>query len=262
MLHDRYPELNTSDLAVGSLGTTAEGWFDGPGLHQAFRRKARAQAAEYIAASVAGFERRGGHIAAVVLKGGHRLLCGTVVNAAGAWSGIVARMAGTEMPVVPRKRCIFVLDSPATLPGGHFVHDPSGVWIRPEGHLYLCGTTPVLENAPDDFGLEVDDALFADVIWPALAHRIPGFERLKLLRAWAGHYDDNLFDHSAIVRRHPDVANMVLATGFRGHGMMHAAATGLGVSELITYGEHRTLDLTPFRSERIAAGKPIPEHVY
>ena len=261
-LRERYPELNTDGLGVGSLGTAGEGWFDGPGLHQAYRRKARAQGAALITGAAAGFDMAGPRVAAVALQDGNRLRCGTVVNAAGAWSQAVGRMAGIEVPVVPRKRCVFVLDSPAKLPGGHFIHDTSGFWIRPEGQLYICGTTPQIENEHDDFSLAVDHELFDDLIWPALAHRIPGFEQLRLLRAWAGHYDYNLFDQSAIIGGHPDVPNLVMATGFSGHGMMHSPATGVGVSELITYGEYRTLDLTAFQYERIAAHRPIPEHVY
>lgn len=258
----RFPELNVEGVGAGSLGVADEGWFDGPGLHQAYRRRARAQGATFINGAVAGFERAGGDIAAVLLEGGERLACGTVVNAAGAWSRTVGRMAGIEVPVVPRKRCIFVVDTPAKLPGGHFIHDTSGAWIRPEGHLYLCGTTPETENDDDDFSLEVDHALFDDVIWPALAHRVPGLERLRLLRSWAGHYDYNVFDHSAIIGPHPDIPNFVMANGFSGHGMMHSPATGVGVSEWLTYGEYRTLDLSAFRFERIAANQAIPEHVY
>ena len=38
----RFPWLAVDDLALGSLGLSGEGWFDGPALHRAFRRKARA----------------------------------------------------------------------------------------------------------------------------------------------------------------------------------------------------------------------------
>jgi len=108
----------------------------------------------------------------------------------------------------------------------------------------------------------VDHALFDEVIWPALAHRIPGFEQLRMLRAWAGLYEHNLFDHSAIIGRHPEVGNLVLACGFSGHGMMHSPAAGAGASELILHGESRSVDIKPFAFERIAANEPIKEHVY
>lgn len=261
-LAGRFPELNTDGVGIGSLGLADEGWFDGPGLHQAYRRKARAQGAVTIAGTVAGLTNTAGRITAVTLETGDRLTCGTAVNAAGAWSGAVGRLAGIDVPVIPRKRCVFVIDSPARLPGGHFLHDTTGFWIRSEGPYFILGGPPATENDPDDFSLEVDHALFDDILWPALAHRVPGFERLRMLRAWAGHYDHNEFDQSAFIGPHPDIANFIMANGFSGHGMMHSPATGVGVAELITYGEYRTLDLSAFAFERLAANEAIPEHVY
>jgi glycine/D-amino acid oxidase-like deaminating enzyme len=258
-LKERFPYLHTDDIAVASLGTKNEGWFDGPGLHQAFRRRARSQGADYVDATVTGFEMTSSGISA--LKAGDaRISCGMVVNAAGAWSGRVAALAGVALPVVPRKRCVFVIESPAKVP--FFLHDTSGFWIRPEGRLYLCSTTPELENSPDDYSLDVDYPLFNDVIWPALAHRIPAFEQLRMLRGWAGLYDYNLFDHSAIIGKVPTIPNFIMANGFSGHGMMHAPATGLIVSEIIAYGKSTTIDAEAFDFTRIEARKPLLEHVY
>lgn len=261
-LERRYPGLNTEGIAIASLGRSGEGWFDGPALHQAYRRKARAQGAVYITGEVAGFDVEGGRIAAARLVDGSVVSGGVFLNCAGAWSGRIATMAGIDLPVVPRRNHIFVLETPAKLPGGHVTHDITGMWIRPEGQLYICSTTPRFDNDPEDYELEVDYGLFDDVIWPTLARRFPAFERLRMLRAWAGNYDYNLFDHSAVIGHVPQLSNFIMANGFSGHGMMHSAATGLGVSELIAYGAYRSIDLTPFRYERIAANEPLPETVY
>jgi glycine/D-amino acid oxidase-like deaminating enzyme len=262
-MHRRHPWLNVEDLGIGSYGPEKEGWFDGPGLLQAFRRKARAQGVEYIADTVTALEMAApDRIGAVLLAGGDRLACGTAVNAAGAWSGAVGRMAGLHVPIEPRRRCVFVIDSPLKMPDGPFIFDTSGAFMRPEGRYYLCGAEPREENAPDDFSLEVDHWEFEEAAWPALAHRIPGFNELRLLRAWAGLYEYNVFDHSGIIGRHPEVPNFILACGFSGHGMMHSPATGAGTSEIILYGEARSLDLRPFGIERIAENRPIAEHVY
>src|SRR5690606_38252315 len=80
----RFPWLNTEDLALGSLGLKDEGWFDGPGLMQAFRRKARSLGVDYHAATVAGMTMATpGKIAEVLLDNGERLAAGTIGNAAG-----------------------------------------------------------------------------------------------------------------------------------------------------------------------------------
>src|SRR5262249_26511420 len=49
-LAERFPWLATEGVALGSLGLSGEGWFDGYGLMQAFRRKARSLGAIYMAA--------------------------------------------------------------------------------------------------------------------------------------------------------------------------------------------------------------------
>ena len=261
-LQARHGWLNTDGVGIGSYGPTSEGWFDGPALHQAFRRKARSLGVAYIMDTLTGFDRTGPTLTAARLASGARIGAGTFVNAAGAWSGQVAGMAGVEVPVEPRKRCVFVIDSPARLAHIPFIFDTTGIFVRPEGHLYICGITPPTENAPDDFGMDVDHALFDDLVWPALAHRIPGFEQLRMLRAWAGLYEYNVFDHSSLIGRHPDLANLVLACGFSGHGMMHSPAAGAGVAELIVHGGYRTLDLSAFGIERVRDGRAIAEHVY
>ena len=83
-----------------------------------------------------------------------------------------------------------------------------------------------------------------------------------MLRAWAGLYEMNTFDHSGIIGRHPQISNRVRATGVSGHGMRQSAATGAGASDLIAYGEYCSIDLSAFRYERIGENRPIEEHVY
>jgi len=128
--------------------------------------------------------------------------------------------------------------------------------FRPEGHLFLCGITPPTENAPDDFSLEVDYELFDEMIWPVLATGCPA-SRSSNCCAVGRLYEYNTFDHSGLIGRHPELANFIIATGFSGHGMMHAPATGAGVSDLVTYGEFRAIDLSPFGLERINAKRTV-----
>ncbi len=75
-------------------------------------------------------------------------------------------------------------------------------------------------------------------------------------------YEYNVFDHSAVIGWHPEATNFLFASGFSGHGMMHSPAAGAGACELILYRTSRSIDITPFRFERIALNQPIREHVY
>ncbi len=84
------------------LWPVGEGWFDGYGLLQAFRRKARSLGVTYMAAEAAGVEREGDRVTAVLLADGTRIACGAVVNAAGAGGPALARAAGIEIRCTTR----------------------------------------------------------------------------------------------------------------------------------------------------------------
>ncbi|PWC56617.1 FAD-binding oxidoreductase [Azospirillum sp. TSO22-1] len=256
----RFPWLSTGGIVLGSLGLEgSEGWFDGYGLMQAFRRKAKALGVTFLTGEAAGMEVRGRHVASVSLADGTRLECGTVVNAGGPRARSVAALAGVELPVSARKRCVFVFDCRQELPGCPLVIDPSGVWFRPEGRTFICGAPPPPDRDPDTLDLTVEHDLFDDHLWPALAGRVPAFEAVKVTGAWAGHYEYNDVDQNAIIGPHPEVTNLLFANGFSGHGLQQAPGVGRGLAERIVYGEYRTLDLTPFRYERLAEGKPLRE---
>ncbi len=128
----RFPWLNTDGLAAGTLGERGEGWVDPNTLLQAFKRKARALGAEYRTDEVVAIEHDGGRVHAVRLASGDRIACGTVVVAAGAGSGAVARLAGVALPVGPRIRTVYQIDCRESLrPRLPLTIDPTGVYVRP-----------------------------------------------------------------------------------------------------------------------------------
>lgn len=259
-LAQRFPWLNTADLVGGTLGLSREGWFDAYMLLRVLRAQARARGVDYVHDEATGFERSGERIGAVLTRGGTRYVCGSVVNAAGPLAGQLAGLAGIDLPVEPRKRTMFVIQAPLDDRRMPFVFDTSGAQIRPEGDRYICGALPDEDRDPypgDDF--EPDYYLFEEKVWPALAHRIPALERVRLLSGWAGHYEMNLFDHNGVIGPHPEVRNFYFGNGFSGHGVMHSPATGRGLAELLIHGRYVSLDLSDLGYERIAAGRPIRE---
>src|SRR4051794_26033839 len=258
-LAEKFRWLNTADLTLGAFGRTGEGWFDAHSLLTLLRDAARQKGARYIHGEVTGMECVGSRIAGVTLANGDRVVCGTLVNAAGPQAGGLAALAGVALPVEPRKRCVFVVACRTPLPGMPLLVDPSGVWIRPEGEVYICGVSPPEETDTRASDFDVDYALFDDVVWPALAHRVPVMEALKLQRAWAGHYDYNTLDQNAVIGRHPEIDNFIFANGFSGHGLQQSPATGRAVAELITHQKFTSLDLSLFGYERIAQGRAVKE---
>lgn len=262
-----FPHLRVDDIRLASYGLSGEGWFSNTGLMNGFKAKARAQGADYVTDEVVAIGRAGARVTSVTLKSGVTVQAGTVVNASGPRAALTARMAGLDVPVEPRKRTLFVFDCAQTPEGSATVNqgrlplmiDPTGVFCRPEGRFFLSGAAPVQDPAVDWDDFEPRYEEFEEIIWPALANRSARFEAIKVVNQWAGHYDFNALDHNLIVGRHPEVTNFVYANGFSGHGLQQGPAAGRAVSELITYGGFRTLDLSEVGYERIAEGRPFLE---
>ena len=260
-LGQRFGWLESGDLAAGAFGRSGEGWLDAHLLLDLLRRAARRKGVTYVNGTMTGIERAGDRVAAVALADGRRFACGVLVNAAGPSAGDLAAMAGLRLPVEPRKRSVFVVACRTALVGMPLIVDTTGVWVRPESNLYLCGVSPPEHADPraadDDF--DVDYTQFDEIVWPALAHRIKAMEELKLMRAWAGHYDFNTLDQNAVLGPHPQMTNFYFANGFSGHGLQQAPATGRAIAELIVHNRFVSLDLSVFGYERVAAGRAVRE---
>ncbi|MCV6585657.1 MAG: FAD-binding oxidoreductase [Marinibacterium sp.] len=259
----RYPFYVLDDIVLGSINTVDEGYWDGIAVFDAWRRQARARGVEYVSGEVVAMTRdaTGQRIDSVTLATGEVISCGHVVNASGPRAAQTARMAGIDVPVEPRKRFTWIFkaeqpldrDLPLTI-------DPSGVHVRENGGgTYLCGGHADVDPAVpfDDFAM--DHGLWQDHIWPTLATRIPQFEAIKVQSEWAGHYAMNTFDQNAIIGPHPEIGNFLFLNGFSGHGLQQSPAMGRAMSEWLTYGQWRSLDMDAFRYDRILSEQRIVE---
>lgn len=257
----RFPWLSADGIAGGAYGRSGEGWFDAHALLGLLRKALRTRKVDMIAGEVAAIGRDGDRVDSVTLADGTRIDAGTVVNAAGPNAGKVAGLADLALPVEPRKRTVFVFEAREKYADMPLLVDPSGVYVRPEGSVYLTGgAEPEEGDGPAD-PADFDPAwpLFEDVIWPVLATRIPAFEAIKATRAWAGHYDYNTLDQNAVIGPHPAVTNFLFANGFSGHGLQQAPAVGRAIAELVVHGGYRTVDCSPFGYERVAEGRAFRE---
>ena len=258
---DRYPFYNVEDIVLGSINRCDEGYFDGGTLFDWLRRGAREGGVDYVAGEVVAMSRDGDRITGVTLASGETISCGTVINASGPRAARTAAMAGIDLPVEPRKRLtwIFTAETPLDrdLP---LTIDPSGVHFRQDGqqtYLAGCPADPDPAVGYDDFVMDHDR--WQDHVWPTIANRIPQFEAIRVISEWAGHYAFNTLDQNAILGPHDEVRNFIFQNGFSGHGLQQSPAMGRGIAEFITYGEYRTLDLSPFAFDRIPGQRPIIE---
>ena len=258
-----YPFYNVDDLTLGSINLVNEGYWDGGTVFEWWRRSAGERGVEYVGNAVTAMTKNaaGDRIESVTLASGEVIACGHVVNASGPRAVLTSRMAGIEIPVEPRKRFtwIFSAENPLDMELPLTI-DPSGVHFRQDGpKTYLAGGHADYDPAVDYDDFAMDHGIWQDHIWPTIATRIPQFEAIKVVTEWAGHYAYNTLDHNAIVGPHDEVSNFLFLNGFSGHGLQQSPAFGRGMSELIAYGEFRSLDFAPFSYDRIAKGIPFSE---
>ncbi|MFN4153387.1 MAG: NAD(P)/FAD-dependent oxidoreductase [Paracoccaceae bacterium] len=255
----RFPWLEVGDLSAGSFGATGEGWFDNMGLLSGFRAQAKAQGARFVTDRVTGLRMAGNRVAGVVLDRAGEVACDHAVNAAGTRAAQVCAMAGLPLAVEPRKRTVFVIDAPnARHPDAPLLVD-AGFYLRPEQNHWITATVPQDDSAcaADDF--EPDLHLFEEVIWEQLYARAPGFDAVKVVRHWVGHYAYNTLDQNAILGPHPEVPNLHLCNGFSGHGLQQAPAVGRGIAEHILTGGWQTIDLSDLAVGRMIEGRAFRE---
>ena len=257
-----YPFYNVDDIYGGNHNLIDEGYFDGNTLFDWWRRIARERGVEYVTGEVVAMSKNaaGTQVEKIHLRSGEVISCGTVVNASGPRAALTAQMAGIDVPIEPRKRYTFVFDAQNPLDRDlPLTIDPTGIHMRTDGIYYMAGCPPDNDPAvdPDDFTQDHD--IWQAKVWPAIAHRIPQFEAIKLIHSWAGHYAYNVFDQNAVLGPHPEVSNFIFVNGFSGHGFQQSPAMGRGAAEMIVYGEYRSLDLTRFHYDRIVRGKPFSE---
>jgi sarcosine oxidase subunit beta len=240
------------DDVVGATYCPLDGFCDPYGVAMGYITRARALGVTVrCGAPVTALYRAGDRVTAVEIPDG-RIGCDVVVNGAGPWAGAVGSLAGLDVPVRPFRRSIYMTEEFSAWPDGMpFSFDvSSGFYVRKEGRGLLMGLTN--PDEPPSERLDVDWTWLDTVIEHGVS-RFPLLEdaRLAKRKSWAGLYEVTP-DHMPILGRHPDLPNYLDASGFSGHGVMHAPATGLLMAEEILDGRARTIDIDELRITRFA----------
>lgn len=252
-----FPALNTTDIIWANY-SPSDGWIDPYGALTGLRRKVRSMGATFVEGDVTGLETANGLVRAVMLADGSRLPADTVVNNAGAWAHEICAMLGFDIPVRPLHRTTFYFEPETAQPKLPQTLDGQPAAFRQQGQGFLTGLTQF--EIAGTFIWEPKHGLFESTIWPRIAHRNPAFETIKLKNAWACHYAYNSFDGNMLIGNWPgQPENFLMATGFSGHGLQHAPATGRAMAELILDRGFQTIDLNRFHASRVVDGRPEPE---
>jgi glycine/D-amino acid oxidase-like deaminating enzyme len=255
---ERFPYLHTRDLRAATF-SPRDGYADPYLCTTAIAARARELGAMIRQHhEVVTFTRAGSRVTGVTTPHG-AIEAPVVVIAAGCWSGVVGRLAGVDIPVVPRRRHKFVTAPfpadkiPAATP---FIIDPhAGFSIRREGEGILLGIGRTGEASA--FNTEVDWSLTSPLGERAV-HRAPVLAEAQLMRGWAGLYEMTP-DQTGIVSAVPGIDGLFVIAGFSGHGFMHGPIAGQLMAELIADGRASTLDISALSLERFARGETAVE---
>jgi sarcosine oxidase subunit beta len=200
---------------------------------------------------VMDIETRARKVTAVLTDAG-TIATSIVVNAAGPYAHLVARMAGVDLPVRPHRRHLFhtVASSlfPDDMPMVVDHHHEFYFRRREEGDTLIGGG---LDDGPPTFHPEVPWEHLTETM-ERLAQLVSAFSTTRIAGGWAG-LRSITPDRQAILGAVPEVEGFVCANGFSGHGVMHAPAVGRVLAELILDGAASSIDIAPFSIERFRA---------
>jgi glycine oxidase len=176
-----------------------------------------------------------------VRTAGGTVAAGTVIVAAGSWSGRV-RGLPRSLPIEPVRGQILCLPWPEGEPPA-IVYCGAG-YVMERGGKAICGST--MERAGFD-ATTTEDGLrgireMASRIYPALGSVEP-------LDSWAG-LRPMAPDRHPVIGPDPVVTNLWYATGHGRNGILLAAMTGELIAQLYT-GEDIEYDLTPVSPARL-----------
>ena len=256
-LQQMFPSMNVSDLGA-AVHSSDDGWLDPHSVLMGFRNKAKSIGAEFLADEVTGFVRQGHSVTTAKLSSGRQIEASQFVNAAGAWAKDICAMLDVSVPIEPLRRFEHYFECKDPIEPLPYIKDPERLAFRPEGQGY-SGGVPTLHE-PRGYNFDVDYTYFERVVWPALAHRFPQFERTVCRKTLPGLYDQNDFDGNVIIGPGAGgLGNFHMLSGFSGHGLMHAPGCGRAMAELLLKGRYETIDLTRFGWQRLLDGTPLRE---
>ena len=250
------PALRVDDLIAAVWGP-GDGLAGPAEVTAGFARRARELGVRIVeGVRVSSIERSHDRVTAVTTSAG-AIATPLAINAAGPSAARVARLAGVELPVHPRRRHIFFTEPFPAIPGPVPLTTDvsSGFYFRKEMEQVLLSPGDV-EDIGEDFDVPMDWGKVEEAVGKAI-QRLPILGDARIAGGWAGLRPLTPDDH-AIIGWAPGVEGFFVAVGFGGHGFQHSPATGRYVAEWLLDGKP-SLDLSLFDPGRFdrpgAAGR-------
>jgi sarcosine oxidase subunit beta len=251
----RWPYLEVENLKGGVFGPE-DGYVDPYDVTMAIANKTRQLGISILERTeVTDIRLENGRIRGVGTSQGF-ISAQIIVNAAGAWGGKIAKMAGVDLPVLPFRRQVFITKAFDSIPQPipMIIDQDIQFYIRGYAPGILMGMTDLEE--PSSFHTHVDRN-FLEQVTAAALERVPILGQAEILRGWGGLYAMTP-DENPVIGEIPEIKGFFCATGFSGHGFQHGPGVGRILSELILDGKTE-FDLSPFGYDRFKKCKKTTE---
>jgi len=227
------PVLDQGYVAAGIYEADATD-MDVHGIHNGFLKTLRARGGRVVTdAEVTALARRSGRWHATTNAGAFS--APVVVNAAGAWCDVVARLAGVQpIGLVPKRRTAFTFDPPA---GADVRAWPAVIDIA-ETFYFKPEAGKILGSPADETPIEPCDVQPEEI---DIAEAVERIERASVLRVrrldhkWAG-LRSFVADKTPVVGMNDAADGFFWLAGQGGYGIMTSPALGRTVAALLTDG--------------------------
>lgn len=242
-------KLDVSDRAIL---LTADGRIDVHELLTSYLRRARRGGADVrVQCEVQGLVIEGNRCRGVITGEG-RLAARWVVNAAGAWSGEIAKLAGAApLRLEPRRRTIVTFDPPSGLDVRNWplvISDSDQVYFSPESTGLLLSPMDQAPSVPCD--AQPDDETIAAAL-ERLRALAPVLVPRTLKRKWAGLRTFSS-DSIPVLGEDPQLSGFFWLAGQGGFGIESSPALGAIAADLLVYGRTQRFDASLLSPARFA----------
>ena len=178
-----------------------------------------------------------------------------VVNAAGGYSQLIAKMVGIDLPVYSERHQILVTEPVAPMQGPMFMSFSLNIYCQQTPHgSFIMGRGDA--NEPRDLRI-TSSWHFMEEMAKTCTELLPPLKELRVVRQWSGLYNISP-DRQPIYGPVKEVEGFYLACGFSGHGFMFGPVTGVVMAAAIL-GETPTIPVHMLDKDRFERGELLLE---
>lgn len=249
------PALDASD-ATGFTFHSRDGHADPFLTTFAYLENAKKLGVKYFRnTECTGITVKGGRVVGVDTTKGH-IDADVVINCAGGYAQIVAKMADIDLPNWGERHEIMITEPveegicPPMLmsfSGNYYIQQ------RPHGSI-IAGMSP--EGHPEDFENKATWQ-FIEKMSSVMNKLLPATKGIRVVRHWSGLYDMTP-DGSPIIGETEEIKNFYHSTGYSGHGFMLGPVAGKILAQSLT-GSKPYIDYSMLDYKRFERGELLIE---